>query len=707
VRFGRKNRRAAVQARREINSNNGDGRPVASAARPATAGALGAVASEERNALLFHEAEEEAKPAVPAAAAAGSGDPTQRLLTSLGRFHRYVAKGQAGAPQEFWSDNCMGQLLAAVELSAEQNWKHIIEALTGTARVLQTYENASSAHVCVPFLNDSYEILCLMVGDLIVNNTRSGAMQTWRKRYNKAVEELTAAGLTLVEDEVEIEEEPAAEMDGAPEAEPVEPVDNTIPFAMPEEEPRAEPAMAGVPAEDEPSIDDFLPFVEGQEAEPEDEETAPFAEDVPAEPAAPPESAGLEAPDEKQTELTPEPKPVDEVAPVLDAVCDDLARLAKAPRETWAERLKNIGYRIESLQSFATDNGCAAAADLSGQMLSICRLSASLEKLNEAFFDLAYGFCEAYVDAFEDPEASAVKTWLDDSRSLLDLLGQSIESAPEDSVKLKDADEPEAPAAKDPPMAVEEAEPAQPVRQEESVEKAEQEPAREPEEGTPESLLVTAQRAVASGDMPGAKVLALQAVAHLARAETAKAEARVKEAEAQFQQNAEHIEGARGQVKKAEQEVVAAESRVAEGGSELADARAHCSLIEEKVVGIEKRVSEIEEQIRALQEAREAELRRVEGARSELEQAREQESEVETSLAGMKETEKAARAKLEESRQNVKDLQRHRLELEEMLSQARETLTHHRSSMADIEKTIGQLKPKGERASEPQEELPF
>ena len=87
----------------------------------------------------------------------------------------------------------------------KQDWPGLVEALTGTARVLQSYETASAAHLCVPFLNDSYEILCLMVGDLIVNNTRSGVTETWRNRYNRAIDELTGAGLVLVEDEPEPE----------------------------------------------------------------------------------------------------------------------------------------------------------------------------------------------------------------------------------------------------------------------------------------------------------------------------------------------------------------------------------------------------------------------------------------------------------------------------------------------------------------------
>jgi hypothetical protein len=614
-------------------------------------------------------------------------DPTQRLLTALGRFHRYVAKGQAGAPQEFWSDDCMSQLLTAVELSVGQGWKDIVEALTGTARVLQTYEISSAAHLCVPFLNDSYEVLCLMVGDLIVNNSRSDAMKTWRRRYDRAVGDLIAAGLELVDDEPEPEQAPAAE----PAAPPADAVEETIPFPIPEGAPPGERNQAPLPV-DEPSIDEFLPFDDEPPVE-------PVQEVEPAEPETP--APVLE---EETDEPVPPPKPADEVAPVLDALCDDLARLERAPQEACGERFKVIGYRIESLMSYAGDNGFEAAAEVSRQMLEICRLSGTANQLDESFLDLAYSFCGAYADAFEDPAAPAVETWDKDRLRVLERLQECVKPKPAPA-----AVEEETPERDNVPAAVEQPESPQAracAKQETRVEAPEEKPAGL-EEGSPESLLVTAQQAIAHGDMPGAKVLALQAVAHLARAETAKAEGRVREAEAQFQQNAEHVETARQRVKTAEQDVMASESRVAEGQSELADARAHCSLIEEKAVGIEKHVAEIEDQIRALEAAREAEMLRVESTRNELELAREQEKEVDEGLVRLKDAESAARARLEESRQSVKDLQRHRLELEEMLSRARETLTHHRSSMTDIDKTIAQLRPAGEPAQESKEDLLF
>ena len=53
-------------------------------------------------------------------------------------------------------------------------------------------------------------------------------------------------------------------------------VSQPLPFAMPDEEP------ADKPVADAPSIDDFLPFVEAQEPESEDEDAEPYEEEAPA-----------------------------------------------------------------------------------------------------------------------------------------------------------------------------------------------------------------------------------------------------------------------------------------------------------------------------------------------------------------------------------------------------------------------------------------
>ncbi|MDP1555854.1 MAG: hypothetical protein Q8L84_10375, partial [Hyphomonas sp.] len=139
-----------------------------------------------------------------------AGDPTQRLLTALGRFQRQVARAEEGAPQEAWCDECMNQIIIGIEIALTEDWADVKDALTDAARILQTYEDAGRAEHCVRFLKDSYEILCLMVGDLIVGNARSGVMKKWQERYERALDELADAGLTLVDDDGPVERDTPA-----------------------------------------------------------------------------------------------------------------------------------------------------------------------------------------------------------------------------------------------------------------------------------------------------------------------------------------------------------------------------------------------------------------------------------------------------------------------------------------------------------------
>ena len=129
-------------------------------------------------------------------------DSTERLLAALQNFHDQVKLAAEGAPQDMWSDTCMDQLISAVELALEEGWPDVVDVLTETGRVLQTYEEAGRGLECVSFLSDSYDIMSQMVGDLMVGGeVRPNALKRWNKRYQQALGEVAAAGLTLVQDE--------------------------------------------------------------------------------------------------------------------------------------------------------------------------------------------------------------------------------------------------------------------------------------------------------------------------------------------------------------------------------------------------------------------------------------------------------------------------------------------------------------------------
>lgn len=193
MQFGKKTRNLAAASRRFFGERPTSGHP-----HPGAAVGMLEHSDEEENAMTPPPQEESMV----------AGDPTQRLLTALGRFQRQVSRAEEGAPQEAWCDECMNQLITGIEIALNEDWADVKEALTDVARILQTYEDEGRADQSIFFLKDSYEILCLMVGDLIVGNVRSGVMKKWQDRYERALDELADAGLTLVDDDSAGDREP-------------------------------------------------------------------------------------------------------------------------------------------------------------------------------------------------------------------------------------------------------------------------------------------------------------------------------------------------------------------------------------------------------------------------------------------------------------------------------------------------------------------
>lgn len=205
----------------------------------------------------------------PSSAASGyapQGDQTQRFLTALGRFQRQIDRAQAGRPQGDWGEECMRQLVDALEIAIAQGWKDVVRTLTETARVLQSCSAAGETPRCVSFLADAYEILCMMVGDLIVGNVRSGVTEKWRARYARAVADLESAGIPLWADEEELAGAGAGGSASEPEPEP-EPAGDVAsePEAESESESGPEPvepwsARPAAPTPEWAKADDLEPF---------------------------------------------------------------------------------------------------------------------------------------------------------------------------------------------------------------------------------------------------------------------------------------------------------------------------------------------------------------------------------------------------------------------------------------------------------------
>ncbi|MCP4645681.1 MAG: hypothetical protein GY851_34870 [bacterium] len=740
MRFGKRNRSPLIWGRRaRAASEESEFRPVA---------------SEERDALLSPGSAEGA-PDPDVDSLPLSGDPTQRLLTVLGRFEREMLKGKDGDPQNTWSDAAMRQLIHAAEVAYEQDWRDMVTAVTETARILQTYENAGRANDSVSFLADSYEILCLMVGDLIVDKVRSGVMRKWRERHEQVLEDVAADGLELVPDEgpETLDDVQATALEPAGEDSPFD----TGAFDEPEAAPSASnlPSLGDIamPDDDEPEeepIDEALLDLESPE---------PLVEDAPAD--ASPMPPGLEdasdlagdndsdlddmgdlddallaaqaggAPALDETVLVgeaildedegvaPEEVPGTQMADILDALCEGLKRLEKKPGGDMQTTHAAMEEALDLLQQQASECNRDDAVEACRAMKHLCD-GAILEERpsTDRFFELAYAFCGAYAADGEDETGTGAADWVSECREFVDSWAVEPEVATTQEPEVEDVGEeafevisdavPEETSSDawplEPEPVAEAVVPAQdaaePVPTEEvAIPDVEDEPVPEAEtpaevmadDGSPQYLLETARNAATLGNAADAKVFALQAAAGIARTQADQASLRVQEAEARLQEGAQAIEQVRSEVVQAENDVGDAEQTVAARDENVQTQTGEVASAAEALDATQQRLDDLDAQLRELQARRDEASTEREERDSALADARERETAAQEERDREAEIEKQARVRLEDARQRVKGLERRRAEIESAMEKARELLTRQRASVDDIERTIQEI----------------
>lgn len=728
------------------------------------------VASEERDALLAVEELESPDDSAgyepDEAEAMPPTNPTQRLLTALGRFERQVAKARGGAPQSEWSDECMNQLIRAVEVALDQGWPDTVEALTETARVLQSYENVDLAPEAVPFLADSYEILCLMVGDLIVGNVRSAVLQKWRARYQQALDDMAAAGIALVDDDNRPRAasaqahpdnsfeaaEAAADEPGSPSAAPFDPAPlsdeaGPEPEAMPRLDDFGAPAGAAAPFElgdlrqaaesheagldpvasfaipDEPgrhrSVLRALVFpTNGEPAvlRPEPMETDPVSARI--EPAGgdvlfqEPPAPDAEGPDPAADAVPPAPEDPTEEAdsglPLggeavlqrqLDTMCDGLACMEHGGGGETREALGVVEGVIAYLESHAQEHGQSAAAEACRVMQRLCTpVRARHEVLDADFYEVAYGFCEVYMDTARGIDRPAMSQWRADAEAVAARYALALPEV--EAVRTS-----EAPAVAGPEASVDGEAPAGAAAK---AAVAEAEAEGDDDRAAAVRLLESARAAMASGDVYVAKRLALEAAANIAKAESTEAQLRLRKAEQRLQESNEAITRAHGDVEHAEDAVKAAEEAVRSSDTHLAQQQEQVTAANSVLTDVQARVADLEAQIRELEAKRDEALRNQEEAAGLLNEEEQKAAQAVSELEARRQAERKAREQLEDMRQSVKNLHQKRSAIESAMDKARDELARQQASLADIEETLAQLGEKDDTESNgPADDLLF
>lgn len=731
--FGRRNKKSSVSERAErATLDNAQFAPVATDERAA----LMATEPEEHPSET-HDMTPPTSETLESARPTMQADPTQPLLTALGRFHREVTRAKDN-PAEGWADACMQNLITAVDIALEHGWSDMVTTLTETARVLQTYENAHKASDAIAFLDESYEILCLMVGNILVGVTRSDAGDRWDTCHRKALEDLTSAGLTLVQDSGSAEVEDEVNDDVA---------DDIEDDVATDEHEEVEPFDTG---SDEASIDDSV-------SDDTDDEHFDVVDEA-----------------EGEEEIEVASKSTDEGATqALDSFCAALGGLEDGSEDAdemfgaMQDGLTFLEQHGESRQYTASVGACRTMKRLCVQAKN------NGAPFDERFVEMAYAFCEAYMDG-QNESADATSAWSIEAEAMLltaecapevtetDEAPIVIDETPSDGIAPMDEidSEPELDSSDISPEATDEALAESDFEDEGTVDDVDDESAPPivltddetddadfelstddyvPDEGTDGvvdevtdtveddsvaavqlldededdnsalRLLAVAQRAAAQGDIAGAKLLALRAATRIADDEASKSAADLINAERRLNEGADAVASAKNAVAESEVAVSDAEKTVLEAQEALDSAQGDAARIGDVIEGLETGIAALEAQIADLMAQKESEEAKLAEERDALAEADNRTAETQAELEARRVQEEEARRALEDARQQVKRNQERRTEIEREREEIQLLLVQQRGNVAELEQTILRTEGKSEQddSDTPEENLLF
>lgn len=633
--------------------------------------------SEEGNTLLESRVESSPSKFPTTPQPIMSADPTQRLLTVLGRFNRFVSLAESGNPSEGWSDDCMEQLITGIEIALAESWADVKHALTDTARILQSYEDAGSPTRALPFLKKSYEVLCLMVGDLIVGNVRSGVLDKWNNLNNDAIAELEHAGIALVDDG---NEKQTATV-------PPPPV-MMAPFApVAKEEFIPDPPV--VKQETPVFFEDDEPMADMQESAPSEEvaEVDDAFADLPFEAPCDFESVSDASSSESNDE--------DFLTAVLETAPAEAAE--EAPDEMEAEPLENKAIEEETADVFVVEEDEAddSAYDIAAPEIA----TETAQTVDDAIVDElphdegVLNNIESDFDFVDESNAD-----LNALPPVLDFMEQEVKAEGEGEVEVETesiedevAEETEQPIETE-PIAGAEPEP-EPEVETENIVQEEPEVASTPVVETKvedpiQALLQTANHAIAKGDVGEAKILALQLAAQMAALEEARAVEKVSATSAALEAILTEIHDGDAVIALAQARMQEMQSKVESYQSSILEKKDEIESLQWEVAQVEKRMVDLDEQIRVLQEKRADEAQLGAELQADMEMAVYQEGQFKEEVQNLKESAQGAAIALEHAEKHVAKLHENREFQEELILEAEIEVERQQKSLKDISRTI-------------------
>ena len=657
-----------------------------------------------------------------------SGDPIQQLFTTLGKFHRHLNKAQNAPDNGEWCDECMNELMTGLDISIACEWTPVKDALIDAARILHSYEEVGKAGLCVPFLRDSYELLSLMVGDLIVDTVRTGVKKKWRDHYMRAVEELESHDISLVEDE---EREVTLEHNSAASATETA----TRPDLRDERQKRD---AASAPAHD-------------AAREKENQQEAP---DVPEDNASQENETVTEtdkAADDAVMPETPE-NTAQHLAAELDDMNFDLPALSESAREDSAKNKQDtpdddtpfppasgeeetpfdgslfdekgdVGAReTEDLLPFDPGNGSkdndvqdvpvedkqSNAASVKAQEDRASASECKEEPGDEILASVAATPPERVSDQPEktnggEGSQAVVNPPADRATEEEPLLKREEDEAtgPEQTSQEQEG---EAASQKQADDQTQKASPEQASGQanattdaaapskEDAPDAPADRSAADEERGasetvTPATLLQRALDAITVGDTSNTKEIALELAVVMARSEYEQAREELGKAERTLLENGRVIKQTEAKISETEGDLSRTEELLAARDGERGACREQIGVIDDELNGMSAELADIDAQIAALQQRRREQVNRIENKQAEREEAIDSESRAQTEMEALSQETDNIRERLTEAQEEVRRHNAERRAIELTIIQAREEMEARRLSLAAIEQT--------------------
>lgn len=677
-------------------------------------------------------------------------EDTQEILTHLGQFARECSNTE----RALWSDACMNQLITCMEIAIEQEWSELNSMLSDTGRILQTYEVAQCPEQSVEFLQQAYQMLCRLVGDIVIDKDLSHTMTDWSAIHVEAVDALTDRGLTLYDDADESETEsderkvesvldtieedssqaealfdevegvsgpesiaentiddtladleplaplaPLDELDDIPaeEVESNEPEQDNESFAS-FDMPRRDPVSPGVEPEtsdptsgiDDSDVDSLASITDVMDEAMEELEELPAIEEI--------QQSDAELVDEEELEVYDPPRIV---VDIIDRICDIIAQFEQAELEARTQHLRVLSGGLEALAHEAHLMDNTVAGETCASMMQACEsIRNGRASDDEAFVEVGFAFCGIFIEALTDPTSVNVSDWKRECQDWLDAepVAEPTPEPIETVAEVVAAPEKEVVDAR-PTLTLYEPTPDAEESEVAAVTKVENETTSAPETdssvddlaATSQALLQAAQEAAAKGNGDDAKSFALRAAAEIARTEVIRAEEGLRECEIKHAESVQGTDEARKSVKTCEESVRDAETMVNESRSGHAESQQVVTQVTEELDTLESGVVDLNRQIQELQALRDEEVEKVSKTVHQLEEAKQIEMKRHAESEELKSMEEESRMRLEESRQHVKDKQRIVQTIESEMERAREQLTQQKVSHSDINQAIQQI----------------